>query len=290
MEELLKSIQASYYELPKAKQKVARYFIENYHEIPFETAESTAKKIGVSGSTVVKYCMDLGLDGFGDFKKKVTEYINIQTPWSQKLEYKIESAKNSDIYERSLELDAANLNHTMQNPENRDALGKLIDEIDARKKIYVIGLRSSAILAQYLSNALGEQGYDTSIVTPGINDYRLNVMRMTKEDMLISFAFAAYAQDTVDIVGCAEKKGVYHFAFTDSKISPTACNADGCVICELSSYHNTPSLISGIALINAILAAIAQRHPGKAQQNLEQLESIFKRRDFYCYTEAGKNS
>lgn len=281
MDKMIKKIQENYDSFTKAKRKTAEYVVEHYQEIPFETAETLALKIGVSGSTVVNFCIDLGFEGFGDFKKKIKEFYRVSIPWSSKFQHQIETAKEDNIYLRSYDTDIHNINKTMQNRGNLEALEKLMEYIEKSETIYIVGVRSSAILAQYLANAMGQQGYNTAVITPGIDDPRLRVMRMTEKDLLISISFASYARDTLDIVNLAYAEGIPHFSFTDSKISPMAIKSVDSLICELSSYHSTPSLASCIVIINAILAGFAQRNPKRVKERLDSLEAIYKGRDLY---------
>ena len=63
MKELFDAIQSTYNEIPQAQRAVAQYVMEHYQNIPFLSVTAMAKEIGVSDTTIIKYCMQLGLSG-----------------------------------------------------------------------------------------------------------------------------------------------------------------------------------------------------------------------------------
>lgn len=60
---LLTLIKNSYETLAPAQKSVARYIVESYQNIPFLSVTAMAREIGVSDTTIIKYCMQLGFFG-----------------------------------------------------------------------------------------------------------------------------------------------------------------------------------------------------------------------------------
>src|SRR5215472_5136178 len=54
-----------------SEQKIASYLLQNIREVPFETAASLSKKVGVSQMTVGRFLRNLGYEGVGDLKEEL---------------------------------------------------------------------------------------------------------------------------------------------------------------------------------------------------------------------------
>ncbi|MBO4838495.1 MAG: MurR/RpiR family transcriptional regulator [Lachnospiraceae bacterium] len=281
MDSLFKTLQDTYPGLPKTKKKIARYFLENYKEIPFRTVTELAEELDISDTSIVKYCKQLGFNGYGDFRHAVSNYVMTETSWGKRLEQHIDEMKGRDVYTQVFQNVQNNVIATFQNDQNISNFSLLIDEILRAEGIYIIGYRSSAILARYLSRALGEQGFRTVPLTPENCDVRIVAARIKPGDLLISFSFARYAQDTIDVITRVTEKGVKHIAFTDTPLSPAARHADRFFIISNTSFHNTPSLSGAISFIDAILAETAQRDPDRARTRMKEVEEFFGGRDMY---------
>jgi DNA-binding MurR/RpiR family transcriptional regulator len=52
-----------------SEQKIATYLLHNLREVPFETAASLGKRVGVSAMTVGRFLRSLGYDGLGELKQ-----------------------------------------------------------------------------------------------------------------------------------------------------------------------------------------------------------------------------
>ena len=274
MQQLLKTIQSSYSTLPQAQKAVAEYIVGHYQDIPFLSVTSMAKEIGVSDTTIIKYCMQLGFSGFGDFKRTVTEYVQTQSNWHDRLEQHLTEIEDQDVYSKVYHSEIGNIKNTLENSLNRQNYDRLLNSLDQAENIYIMGFRSSSILARFLSFSLGQLGYRTYPITPEAGDYYELACRMTPKDLLISISFSRYMSDAVIIAEAAAKKGVPHVAFADTMLSPVAAHSDYSFICAVESYNNAPSLAGGFVLISTILTGCAQRHPEEAKSYMLQVEEF----------------
>lgn len=61
-------IQQNYFKLSKGQQKVAKYLIENPKEFAVRNAEEIGFQVGVSETTVIRFCYAIQLSGFSELK------------------------------------------------------------------------------------------------------------------------------------------------------------------------------------------------------------------------------
>jgi DNA-binding MurR/RpiR family transcriptional regulator len=54
-----------------SEQKIASYLLQNIRELPFETADSLSKRVGVSPMTVSRFLRNLGYEGVSDLKEEL---------------------------------------------------------------------------------------------------------------------------------------------------------------------------------------------------------------------------
>ena len=57
-------IRNNYSSMSKGHRKIAEYILENYQKASFMTALSLGQTVGVSESTVVRFAMELGFEGY----------------------------------------------------------------------------------------------------------------------------------------------------------------------------------------------------------------------------------
>ena len=77
--DLQKKLKSRWETFTTAEQKIASYLLHNISGIPFETAASLGKRVGVSAMTVGRFLRNLGYDGVGDLK----EELRGDAPWMQ---------------------------------------------------------------------------------------------------------------------------------------------------------------------------------------------------------------
>jgi DNA-binding MurR/RpiR family transcriptional regulator len=69
--DLQKKLKSRWATFTPSEQKIASYLLDNMHGIPFETAASMGKRVGVSAMTVGRFLRNLGYAGVGDLKEEL---------------------------------------------------------------------------------------------------------------------------------------------------------------------------------------------------------------------------
>ena len=79
--DILSRLQAGIHGFSKGQRAVANYIIESYDKAAFMTANRLGHTVGVSESTVVRFAMELGYDGYPSMQKAMQEMVlNRLTP------------------------------------------------------------------------------------------------------------------------------------------------------------------------------------------------------------------
>ena len=155
--------------------------------------------------------------------------------------------------------------------ENIDQAFNLIFE---SRKIYVMGIRSSLAVANYLNEGLNRLALDCEMIVPDTGRIQAVMARLTPDDLLIAISLPRYAKRTIEVVNVARKKQAKILAITDGYSSPIALMADvflGCAFESLAFHH---SEIGAMFVADYLITGVAAKDSGKTKQQLEELEKV----------------
>ena len=126
---------------------------------------------------------------------------------------------HSQVLAKVLKADMQNIRATMDEIDIR-VFEAAIDKILQARQIYVLGLRASAPLAQFLAHYLKYIFPNVTLVTSGISDVFEQLMRINDEDLLIGISFPRYTSRTLEAMELAKNRGASLLAITDGPLSP----------------------------------------------------------------------
>ena len=147
---LLATIDENLKRLSKGHKKIAAYIEENYDKAAFMTAAALGQKVGVSESTVVRFATELGFKGYPELQKELQQLIKSKLTAVQRMEVSENLIGDSDIITSVLNGDIELIRATAEKT-SREAFKNAVSEINRAKRIYILGVRSSAALASFLA-------------------------------------------------------------------------------------------------------------------------------------------
>ena len=275
MQDLLRQIQQSIQDLPQAQRNVAEFVLENYTQIPFLSVTNMSRAIGVSDTTIIKFCVGQGFDGFASFKNRFTQHVKAEVTMLSNLESRLQNMSGNNILDQVLAYDLSNLEGTMGNPINRNNFEPFLDMLDKAKDIYVYGLRTSNMQAQYLAASLRVQG--CSVIPLQDNGHFVDQLcQITQNYLFIAIAFSRYSSPTLKALKYLSQHKVPCASITDSITSPTYGLADISFICESRSFCYQDSYVACSSLTNAIITAAAARNKERTTEYLQRVEDALR--------------
>ena len=147
--ELLQKIDEKYSKFSKGQKKLADFIREDYDKAAFLTAAKMGEEVGVSESTVVRFAMALGYEGYPGFQKALEELVRTKLNSIQRMEVTYGRISQGEILTSVLHSDIEKIKLTMESIDH-ESFELAVDTILHAKKIYVIGIRSCAPLASFL--------------------------------------------------------------------------------------------------------------------------------------------
>ena len=148
--DLLTMIQEKADSFSKGQRLLAKYVIDNYDKAVYLTAAKLGESVGVSESTAVRFAMQLGFKGYPQFQNALRDMVKNNMNSIQRVEVAIDRMPKAKILESVLRSDVEKIKLTLENLDQK-AFETAIDIIVHAKHIYVMGIRSCAPLAGFLS-------------------------------------------------------------------------------------------------------------------------------------------
>ena len=273
--DILAVIQENLHTFSKGQKKIASFILESYDKAAFMTASRLGKKVGVSESTVVRFAAELGYDGYPDMQKSLQKMIRNRLTSVQRIEVTNDRLGDQDLLSMVLQSDIEKIRQTLEELD-RDAFDRAVDAIVAARKIYIIGVRSSAALASFLyfyCNLIFENVALVSASTS--SEIFESLLRVGPGDVVIGVSFPRYSSRTVQAMSFARDRGADTVAITDSEASPLApiCRHTLRARSDMASFVD--SLVAPLSLVNALLVAVSQRKNAELSHTFQTLEDIW---------------
>lgn len=279
--DMIKRIQEKLTDMSKGQKLIANYIISHYEKAAFMTAARLGEVVGVSESTVVRFAIELGYDGYPKLQKVLQELIKSKLTAVQRIEVSSKRINEDNILKSVLQSDMEKIKLTM---EDIDLAGfnEIVESILNAKKIYILGVRSSAPLASFLGFYFNLIFDNVRLVhTTSVSEMFEQILRATEGDVVIGISFPRYSKRTTKAMQFVKSQGSTVIAITDSMESPLAGCADHCITARSDMASFVDSLVAPLSVINALIVAIGMRKKESVYNTFERLETIWDEYQVY---------
>ncbi len=268
--------------LSKGQKRIARYISEHYAQAAYMTAAALGAEVGVSESTVVRFSGELGYSGYPELQAQMRETVRVSLTSVERIHAANHRMEEGEVLDRILSHDAERIKATLEEID-RDAFRRAVDMILGAKNIYILGMRSSAVLAEFMNYYFELLFDNVRLIHPaGGSEIFEHLMKMHGDDVFIAISFPRYTTGIVNATEYASKLGAGVIAVTDSASSPIAAHADVTLVAKSDMASFVDSLVAPLSLINALIAYIGKKKHEEVTDTLERLEAVWK--EYQVYT------
>ena len=272
-QELLQRLNHSGKRLSKSHRRIAECIVSHYDKAAFMTASRLGEYVGVSESTVVRFAAALGYDGYPQLQKALQELIRHRLTATQRLEMTGDMG-HAQVLNKVLKTDIQNIRSTLDELDLA-TFDSVIESMLQARNIYVLGLRASAPLAEFLGHYLNFIFPNVHTVTSGVSDVFEQVARISDEDVLLGISFPRYTSHTVKAMKFARSRGATLIAITDGPLSPLHTEANYCLMAKSDMASFVDSMAAPLSLINALIVALSQRRRTQVSEYFQKMEDIW---------------
>ena len=205
--DVLSKIHAGKSGFSKVQRLIANYIITSYDKAAFMTASKLGKTTNVSESTVVRFAMELGYDGYPSMQRALQDMIRNKFTSVQRMEVANDRIAGQDVLSLVMHTDMEHIRTTLEEID-RGVFRAVVDAILGARRVYILGIRSSSTIAAFLNYYLGLMMDDVQLVSASsTSEVFEQIVRVGQGDLLIGISFPRYSSRTVKAMRYAHDQG-----------------------------------------------------------------------------------
>lgn len=279
--DILSILQQRHATFSKGQRLIAKYITEAYDKAAFMTANRLGKTVGVSESTVVRFAVDLGFDGYPSMQKAMQEMVLNRLTSVQRIEVANDRIGDQDVVSMVVHSDMEKLRQTGENL-SREEFSAAVGAILNASRVFILGVRSTAPLADFLGYYLNYMFQNVHVITGGgTSEMFEKIVGINSDDAVIAFSFPRYSSATTKGAQYCRSTGATVIGITDSRESPLGMCCDHVLCAKSDMVSLVDSLVAPLSVVNALIVAIAARREKELHRTFEALEHIWDQYDVY---------
>lgn len=280
--DLISIIKSNFHKFSKGQKLIAQFIIDHYDKAAFMTAAKIGETVDVSESTVVRFASSLGYSGYPELQKALQILIKNKLTTVQRI------GLNDDVINDKVKLHKKILKNEMNNMRylfehfDIEALDKATELILNANRVYVLGLRTSSTLSNYLGFYLDVIIDDVKVLNnSGVNSLYEEIIRIKENDLLIVISYPRYSKTTIDAARFVKEHNAKLVAITDTEESPVYRLADAALLAKSNIVSFVDSLVVPLTIINNLIINISLREKEDIVEYYNTLEKLWDNNSIY---------
>ena len=281
LNDILADLESGMHTFSKGQKRIARYLSESYDKAAFMTASKLGKAVGVSESTVVRFAVELGYDGYPSMQKAMQDMVMNRLTSVQRMGVANDRIKDQDILSTVIHSDIEKLRQTAEMISKED-FNKTVEAIIGAERVYILGVRSTAALANFFGYYLNFMFNNIHIVTTsGTSEMFEKLVGIGPKDVVVAFSFPRYSTSTVKGAQFCRSTGATVIGLTDSRLSPLGQNSDYVLVAKSDMASVVDSLVAPFSVVNALIVALASGREEVITKTFDTLERVWSEYNVY---------
>ncbi len=260
-------IKKRFIRLSRGQRKVAQFVIDNPNIIVTHIASDVGKLIGVSESTVIRFCYAMDLSGFCELQEKIKEDL-MEKKETAVLDHPLITKKHEHLISEVMNRDITNILSTIQQVDE-DKFEQAIKWMHEKNFLYVLGFRQSSPSANFFTSTLSNYRRHVKQIQHDVENIVNQISGMDDQSLLIVIALDSVLEDVLTITKLSKNKNVKVIAITNTTLSPIRDYAD--IIFTVGG--NKQSSVDAITALHSLIHALIE---GMVAQNRKQYEAFQK--------------
>ena len=261
-----------------AYSKIAEFFAQyNYYD-SFISIKEIAQIIGVSESSIVRYCQKKGYKGYKEFSLDLANTKGIQIGSGFGVDIPTENHTDSTLKQFVKNVFLINCEVILKTLDtlDLDELQIVIERIKTAKSILVIGYGNSSPIATDICLRLSRLSYKVSNGSDPYSD-ALKINNLDKDDLLIAVSYSGSSTSLIQGIQLAKNNKAQRVLITSTPESHAAKYCDNVLVTAQSNARDESisTRTAQLSLLDAIFAKLVYGN------SLSVYESHVKRVDEY---------
>ena len=283
--DIITRINEHYGKMSKGQKAISAFIYDHYDQAVFMTAAKLGDTVGVSESTVVRYAMFIGYNGYPEFQRDLEDWVQNKINSVQKIGAKYGRSTQSEILTSVLHSDIEKLQDTIVNLDAA-AFETAVDIILEAKAVYIMGVRSCEPLAEFMNFYLNMiRGNVILLKTTSISETFEQMIRIDEQDAMIGISFPRYSMRTLKAMEFANDRNAKVITITDTVHSPMNLYSSCNLLARSDMVSIVDSLVAPLSVINALVVAMCLKRPEEVKKSLKNLEEAWNNYQVYLNDE-----
>lgn len=283
--DIITRINEHYGKMSKGQKAISAFIYDHYDQAVFMTAARLGETVGVSESTVVRYAMFIGYNGYPEFQRDLEDWVQNKINSVQKIGAKYGKSSQSEILTSVLQADIEKLQDTIHKLDPV-AFETAVNIILEAKTVYVMGVRSCEPLAEFLNFYLNMiRGSVVLLKTTSVSETFEQMIRIDEQDAMIGISFPRYSMRTLKAMEFANDRNAKVITITDSVHSPMNLYSSCNLLARSDMVSIVDSLVAPLSVINALVVAMCLKRPEDVKKSLKNLEDAWNNYQVYLNDE-----
>ena len=259
--------------LTPAERRVAEVVLEQPQLVAFGTVAELAEAAGSGAATVVRLAGKLGFDGFTGLQASVQRALAGQLrPAAER----IREPAATDAIGRHLQLEIDNVATTLRALDGQAVADVVIHLAAHSARVFVLSGDASLGIAQQLVGDLLALRDDVQLLNGNDVAVRRLIALLRPTDVIVTVDLRRYDRWVVEAARDAHGRGAWCVTLTDSLLSPLAAFAERTLTIAAAGGGPFDSHVGTLALINLLVAGVADRLRREATERLDQAEAAWQ--------------
>lgn len=279
--DLLKKMEEQLPGFSKSQKLIATYILQHYEKAAYMTALKLGSAVGVSESTVVRFAIELGFEGYPQLQRSLQSHIKNKLTSLQRMDVTRSRIGGDDPLSGVLNQDIDKIRRTLETVD-RESFDNAVSTIVAAKRIYIQGAMSSGLLAGFMHYYLRLIFDNVTLVgAVGTAELYQQMIHIGEGDLLIAMSFPRYASSTINACRFAHEMGAQIIAITDGESSPLTEFAHTTLFAASDMVSFVDSLVAPMSLINALIVTVSGTNRCRVERTFGKLEQLWDSNEVY---------
>lgn len=264
------------------EQKIAEFALNNMKKVSRMTIKEFAMAANVSEASVVRFCKNIGVKGFREFKLVLNQELVLKgknSGFNIVDQKKKEDLTTQDVLFNTLELDRLAVDQLFNTLDTK-SVEQAVERVSKSNIVVVYGAGASSMVAEDLTHKFTKLGLSTFFNRDF--HYMLSiVLNMKKGDTFIAISTTGQTQEVLELSELAKKRKATIISITTLQKSKLAKQSDILlstpVLEEYFRVANLATRISQLVVVDVLYMNLYERFDERVTPKLFELRDAVKR-------------
>jgi DNA-binding MurR/RpiR family transcriptional regulator len=267
---IVEKIQQYFDVMTKSERRVSSYFLQHLNDFSFNTLDRIASDIGLSTTSVIRFCRRLGFEGFKDFQLQLRREIQNHSTLKNRLEHM--NRYDDSLLTQIVQSGIGCIEKTFAEiPET--ALPAAVRLLMDAKRIFIYGAKETYALVQYAYTRFVTVRSDAFIL--GAYHGTVEALCSLKsDDLCVVFLFHRYSKESLRLIPMLKKQGAKVLLITSSPFDTVQQYADLLIPCHVDIRGVKNSYLAPVCLVDYLCNAVAMQQGEKTTKHIQCIEEL----------------